>query len=85
MEVLAVLGALAYSLPRGCWRWDEANAEELQVHVFFTQEPAWICCSYEVLRFIRLEEPLKGLQGDVEMGFWVCMPSCRAHMGLDAS
>lgn len=45
-----MLGTLVYSLPMGCWRWDEANAEELQARgFFFTQEHVWICCDYEVV------------------------------------
>lgn len=44
-----MLGTLVYSLPTGCWGWDEANAEELQARGFFTQKHVWICCDYEVV------------------------------------
>lgn len=73
--MLPVLGTLLYSLPMGCWRWDEANAEELQARVFL---PRSMCGFAAIMRLwlIRLEEPLKGLQRDVKMGFWVCVPSC---------
>lgn len=41
-----MLGTLVCSLHRSCWR---GGMRLMQRNFKYTQEPVWICCSYEVV------------------------------------